>query len=147
TSGPWDGQEVFGTEIFRTKAKPAAARGSAAGKKRGRPVKAMPPPLRDTRHRGRTDPRDIGKEIAMPLFLDIHRHVPGLTAEGAAQAHARDLAVQDARGVNYRKYWFDDSTGQVFCLVDAPSREAAEAVHREAHGLVADELVEVEEGS
>jgi hypothetical protein len=49
--------------------------------------------------------------------------------------------------VRYLKYWFDEGTGKVFCLVEAPSAEAANAVHREAHGLVADQLVEVKEGS
>ena len=82
----------------------------------------------------------------MPLYLDEHDHVPGLTAAGIAQAHARDLEVQGAYGVNYLRYWYDEVTGKVFCLVDAPSPEAAERVHREAHGVVADRLVRVEEG-
>ena len=45
------------------------------------------------------------------------------------------------------KYWFDEGAGEVFCLVEAPSKEAAAAVHREAHGLVADEIIEVKEGA
>jgi hypothetical protein len=48
--------------------------------------------------------------------------------------------------VKYLKYWYDEGSGRVFCLSEAPSKEAAEAVHREAHGLVADEIVEVKEG-
>jgi len=83
----------------------------------------------------------------MPLYMDEHHKVEGLTAEAVAGAHQRDLEVQGRYGVNYLKYWFNDQTGRVYCLVDAPSREAAEAVHREAHGLVADEITEVEEGS
>ncbi|MBI2331305.1 MAG: DUF4242 domain-containing protein [Chloroflexi bacterium] len=82
----------------------------------------------------------------MPLFMDIHHHVPGLTAEAVAGAHENDLKVQGKHGVTYLKYWFDEGTGKVFCLVEAPSKEAAEAVHREAHGLLADELIEVKEG-
>ena len=70
----------------------------------------------------------------------------GLTADALQKAHERDLAVQGVHGVSYLKYWYDEGTGKVFCLVDAPSKEAAEAVHHEAHGLVADELVEVIEG-
>jgi hypothetical protein len=54
--------------------------------------------------------------------------------------------VQTKHGVNYLKYWFDESTGAVFCLVEAPTKEAAAAVHREAHGLVADDITEVREG-
>ena len=82
----------------------------------------------------------------MPLYMDIHRHVPGLTPEAVAGAHEKDLAVQEKYGVKYLKYWYDTASERVFCLVEAPSKEAAERVHREAHGLVADELIEVREG-
>lgn len=83
----------------------------------------------------------------MPLFLDIHQHIDGLTAEAVAGAHKRDLEVQTKYGVKYLKYWFDEGSGKVFCLVEAPNKEAAETVHREAHGLLADEIVEVKEGA
>ena len=83
----------------------------------------------------------------MPLFMDVHHHGEGLTAEAVAGAHQKDLETQDRHGVNYLKYWFDEGSGKVFCLVEAPSKEAAEAVHREAHGLVADEITEVKEGA
>jgi len=83
----------------------------------------------------------------MPLFMDIHEHVEGLTADAVAQAHEADLNTQEKYGVKYMRYWFDEQTGKVFCLVDAPTKEAANAVHREAHGLVADQLVEVKEGA
>jgi hypothetical protein len=79
--------------------------------------------------------------------MDIHNKVDSLTADAVAGAHKRDLEVQDQHGVNYLRYWFDEGTGMVFCLVEAPSREAATAVHQEAHGLVADRIVEVKEGS
>jgi len=82
----------------------------------------------------------------MPLYMDYHRKVDGLTADAVADAHKRDMQIQARHGVTYLKYWFDEGEGKVFCLVEAPSREAAEAVHREAHGLVADEIVEVLEG-
>ncbi|MGE0405809.1 MAG: DUF4242 domain-containing protein [Candidatus Korobacteraceae bacterium] len=82
----------------------------------------------------------------MPLFIDTHAHIEGLTADAVAHAHQADLETQEKYGVKYLRYWFDETTGKVFCLVDAPSKEAAIAVHREAHGLVADEIVEVKEG-
>jgi hypothetical protein len=82
----------------------------------------------------------------MPLFMDIHKHVPGLTAEAVAGAHAKDLEIQKKYGVQYLKYWFDEGSGKVFCLVNAPNKEAAIGVHRDGHGLVADEIVEVKEG-
>lgn len=83
----------------------------------------------------------------MPLFMDIHKHVPGLTAEGVADAHRKNLETQARYGVNYLRYWYNDEDGSVFCLCEAPSKEAAEAVHREAHGIVADEIIEVKEGT
>jgi hypothetical protein len=83
----------------------------------------------------------------MPLFMDVHHKVDGLTAEAVAGAHARDLEVQGQYGVDYLKYWFDDDSGKVFCLVDAPDAETATRVHREAHGLEADEVIPVREGA
>ena len=83
----------------------------------------------------------------MPLYLDEHEHIPNLTAEAVAQAHARDLEVQGNFNVSYLRYWFDEATGKVFCLVEADSPDDAMEVHRLAHGLVADRLVEVREGA
>jgi Protein of unknown function (DUF4242) len=82
----------------------------------------------------------------MPLFMDVHHKVDGLTADAVAGAHQRDLEVQGAYGVDYQRYWFDEASGKVFCLVDAPDAETAARVHREAHGLEADELIQVQEG-
>jgi hypothetical protein len=83
----------------------------------------------------------------MPLFMDVHHHIDGLTGEAVAGAHGKDLEVQAKRDVEYLKYWYDEQSGKVFCLVRAPNPDAAAAVHREAHGLVADELTEVREGA
>jgi len=78
--------------------------------------------------------------------MDIHHHIPGLTKKAIADAHKKDVATQKKYGVEYLKYWFDEGTGKAFCLVNAPNKEAAAKVHREAHGLVADEIIEVKEG-
>jgi Protein of unknown function (DUF4242) len=86
-------------------------------------------------------------EIHMPVYMDIHDCVEGLTAEAVAGAHQRDLEVQDKHGVKYLRYWFDEDSGKVFCLVEAPDAEAAAAVHREAHGLLADTIIPVQEGA
>ena len=83
----------------------------------------------------------------MPTYLDTHQHVPGLTAAGIAEAHEKDVQVGPKYGVRYIRYWFDEVTGRVYCLVEAPSPELAEQVHREAHGIVADEIVAVQEGA
>lgn len=82
----------------------------------------------------------------MPLFLDIHHKVDGLTADAIAEAHKKDLKAQKKYGVNYLKYWFNEKEGRVFCLVEAPDKESAIKVHKEAHGLLADEIFEVNEG-
>jgi hypothetical protein len=83
----------------------------------------------------------------MPLYLDVHHKIEGLKAEALGHAHQKDLEIQHKYGVHYLRYWYDEGTGKVFCLVEAPSKEAAAAVHREAHGLIADEIIEVKEGS
>ena len=82
----------------------------------------------------------------MPTYLDIH-DLPGVKATDVAAAHQADLRVQGAYGVDYRRYWVDEEGGRVFCLVDAPDRETAARVHREAHGLEAHTLFEVEQGA
>jgi len=79
------------------------------------------------------------------LFLDRH-DAPGATAAEIAAAHELDLAIQDRYQVRYVTYWFDDKEGTVFCLAEGPDRESLERVHREAHGLVADNIIEVGEG-
>ena len=83
----------------------------------------------------------------MPLFMDIHYRVAGLTALGVAQAHMRDLEVQARHRVRFLNYWYDERSGRVFCLFEGPSAEAGDACHREAHGLIADEITEVSEGA
>ncbi len=90
------------------------------------------------------DPLHAG--LRMPLYMDTHRNVKGVTAKAAAEAHAKDLEVQGRHDVNYRHYWVDEKNETIFCLVEAPSPEAAARVHKEAHGLVADEIHEVHQG-
>ena len=81
----------------------------------------------------------------MPLYMDVHNMDGGVSADDVAKAHQADLATQGQHGVQYQKYWVDEKAGKIFCLVDAPDAEAANTVHREAHGLVADEIFEVSE--
>lgn len=82
----------------------------------------------------------------MALFMDVHEKVDGLTAAAVAGAHRRDLEIQEGFGVEYLRYWYDEGSGKVFCLVDAPDADTAAAVHREAHGLLADSITPVVEG-
>ncbi len=76
--------------------------------------------------------------------MDIHELAEGTTAEDIAKAHEKDVETQRKYGVEYRKYWVNESGRKVFCLADAPSAEAAACVHREAHGMVAEKIIEVE---
>ena len=93
----------------------------------------------------------MAAEVATPapsakqrLYLDVHELGPGKVNAGAvADAHRKDLATQARHGVHYRAYWVDEKEGRIYCLVDAPSADAAMAVHREAHGLVANRVREV----
>lgn len=80
----------------------------------------------------------------MPLYMDVHTGIDA-GPEEVAEAHKKDLEVQEAHGVNYLRYWMDEEKGAIFCLFEGPSKEAGEEVHREAHGLVAEEIYEVEE--
>lgn len=82
----------------------------------------------------------------MPTFMDVHKMEGGVSASDVAGAHQADLATQTQYGVQYKRYWVNEAAGKVFCLVDAPDAETAATVHREAHGLVADEIYEVSEG-
>ncbi len=83
----------------------------------------------------------------MSLFMDVHTIEGGVAAGDVAGAHQADVAAQGAHGVDYLRYWVDEAAGKIFCLVQAPDAEAANTVHREAHGLVADEIYPVLEGS
>lgn len=82
----------------------------------------------------------------MPLYMDVHSLDGGASASDVAAAHQKDLETQGRYGVEYKHYWVDERAGKIFCLVDAPNADAAQTVHREAHGLVADEIYEVTEG-
>ena len=83
----------------------------------------------------------------MALFIDVHTIEGGVAASDVAAAHEADLATQGAHEVNYLRYWLDEEAGKIFCLVEAPDAEAANTVHRKAHGLVADEIYPVTEHS
>lgn len=80
------------------------------------------------------------------MFIDVHTMGGPLGADDVAKAHQADLQTQGRHDVNYLRYWVDEQHGKIFCLVEAPDAEAAAAVHREAHGLVADEIYPVTEG-
>jgi hypothetical protein len=83
----------------------------------------------------------------MALFMDTHTLEGGVSVADVAAAHEADLATQGSHGVDFLRYWVDEEAGKIFCLVEAPDAEAANTVHREAHGLVADEIYRVSEHS
>jgi hypothetical protein len=83
----------------------------------------------------------------MPLFMDVHTLDGGVAVGDVAKAHMADLQTQAQYDVQYLRYWVDEGAGKIFCLVDAPTADAANTVHREAHGLVADEIYPVQEGA
>ena len=83
----------------------------------------------------------------MPLYMDVHRLDSAVTFEDVGNADHADLQTQGSYDVNFPCYWVDAKHGKIFCLVEAPKADAATTVHHEAHGLVADEIYEVQEGS
>ncbi len=82
----------------------------------------------------------------MPLYMDVHTIAGGVSADDVAKAHMADLQTQHNYDVRYLRYWVDEKQGKVFCLVEAPSADAAATVHRDAHGLLADSIFQVQEG-
>ena len=83
----------------------------------------------------------------MAKFMDVHSGFYGVTGEQLDEAHGRDLAIEAEEGVHFERAWLDPEAGKVFCLVEAPDAESAARVHREAHGLVADRIFPVKEGT
>ena len=83
----------------------------------------------------------------MPLYMDIHHISGGVACSDVAEAHKADLQAQGRHDVRYLRYWVNEQQGTIFCLVEAPSTEAAATVHQEAHGLLADEILQVQEGT
>jgi class 3 adenylate cyclase len=80
----------------------------------------------------------------MPLYMDRH-DLPDVTAADIAAAHVRDLEVQGKFGVHFITYWFEEGAGSGFCLVEGPDQETIEAAHREAHGMVPSQVIEVDQ--
>lgn len=80
----------------------------------------------------------------MPTYIDIHNIPGGVTADDVAKAHEHDVKVEGKYGVHYHKYWVNEAAGKIFCLCEAPNAEAAMQVHREAHGMMADKIIQVQ---
>jgi class 3 adenylate cyclase len=80
----------------------------------------------------------------MPLYMDIHEVLGGVSAEDVAKAHEEDIKIEDKYGVHYHKYWVNEKAGKIFCLCHAPNADAAIQVHRQAHGMVADKIIEIQ---
>ncbi|MEZ0069901.1 hypothetical protein ABIA32_005949 [Streptacidiphilus sp. MAP12-20] len=75
----------------------------------------------------------------MTTFMDVHRGMTGITAEQLAAAHQADLAIEDEEHVHFKQAWADPESGTVYCLSEAPSREAVQRIHERA-GHLADEI-------
>jgi hypothetical protein len=116
------------------------------------------PPKTDPAAPAKTDPAPAAADTAAAakttepppatkkLFLDEHDLGKGkVKAKDVAEAHKKDLATEGKYGVNYLAYWVDEKNGKVYCLSESPSAEAAKTVHKEAHGLVPDKIMEVSE--
>jgi class 3 adenylate cyclase len=83
------------------------------------------------------------KEQTMPIYMDRH-NMEGLTAKDVAEAHLKDLSLQDKYGIKMLTYWFDENRGSGFCLVDAPDEQAVTQLHAEAHGGIPHKIIEVD---
>lgn len=83
----------------------------------------------------------------MPKYIDVHKNMKGVKLKDVAEAHEKDLKVQDKYGVKFEKYWVDEEQGTIYCLSYAPNKEAISKTHKEAHGLLPQKTFEVKEGS
>ncbi len=79
----------------------------------------------------------------MPIFMDRH-DISGVTAMDVAEAHQADVRIQSKYACNCFTYWFDENRGTVFCLIEAPTEAAVRDLHREAHGLGPNQIIEVD---
>jgi class 3 adenylate cyclase len=79
----------------------------------------------------------------MPMYMDRH-YVQGATAHAIAIAHTADVAVQNTYAVRFLTYWFDELRSTAFCLVDSPDRETIRRAHQEWHGLVPNEIIDID---
>ena len=94
-----------------------------------------------------TDGPESAIRSQSPLFIDIHRLGSGkVTAADVANAHAKDLVVQNKYDVNFINYWVDEKLGIVMCLAEAPNSDSMINAHKEAHGLIPDEVHKVKQG-
>jgi Nickel responsive protein SCO4226-like len=82
---------------------------------------------------------NLTEEGTMPQFMDVHRHMEGVTAEALKAAHSADLAIQGEENVNFKQAWADPESGMVFCLSEAPSADAVRKIH-ERTGHPADDV-------
>jgi Nickel responsive protein SCO4226-like len=81
------------------------------------------------------------------FFIDVHNLGAGnVTAEAAAGAHSKDLAVEKKYGVNFINYWVDEKAGNIYCLSQAPDSNAIIHTHKEAHGLLPAYVLQVKQG-
>ena len=78
----------------------------------------------------------------MPIYMDVHI-VPGVTSKAVAEAHNLDVAIQDEHDCKCMTYWIDEVRESVFCLIEAPNREAVKDMHDKAHGLIPHKIIEV----
>ena len=79
----------------------------------------------------------------MPIFMDRHE-LQGATQQDVAEAHLKDLQVQDRFGVRFLTYWFDEQRASGFCLIDAPDKDAAVRAHQASHDNLPTDVIEVD---
>lgn len=78
----------------------------------------------------------------MPIYMDVHI-VPGVKARDVAEAHQFDIMNQKEFACKCMTYWIDEARGNIFCLIEAPSKDAVAEMHGKAHGLIPNKIIEV----
>ena len=78
----------------------------------------------------------------MPIYMDVHI-VPGVKAKDVAEAHRKDLLHQEEFECKCMTYWIDEQRENIFCLIEAPDKQAVAEMHSKAHGLIPNKIIEV----
>jgi Protein of unknown function (DUF4242) len=78
----------------------------------------------------------------MPIYMDVH-NIPGVKAKDVAEAHQKDVALEDIFSCKCITYWMDEKRESVFCLIEAPEKHVVEELHKRAHGLIPHKIIEV----
>lgn len=79
--------------------------------------------------------------------MDLHEDMVGVSADDLERTHMTEVDAQDRYGVKFLRYWFNEPSGTLFCLIEAPDADACHAVHRDVSKCTPSKIIPVEPGT